>query len=242
MELDTVVKGGYIDKIHCADCIDFMAQMPDECIDLVVTSPPYNLGNNHHLRDRKLNVYPDDMPEDGYQRSQLCLINECLRLLKPSGSIFYNHKNRIAKGKMITPYQWLLLTEAVVKQEIVWYNGGCNFDKCRLYPMTERIYWLSKGIETQFRNTINKHDLWNYSAVGSGGIHQRAFPVKMILDILDCFPEMLTVLDPYMGSGSTAIACIRSNRHYIGIELEQKYVDIANERIRQEQAQLKFNF
>jgi len=229
------------DKIICGDNLEVMATMPDECVDLVVTSPPYNLGNAHHAGNNRHSTYEDDAPEEDYQANQIHVVAESLRLLKPDGSIFYNHKNRISKGVSITPYQWLLRTRAIIKQEIVWYNGGQNFDKCRFYPMTERLYWLSKSTSTQFRNTVNSHDLWRYTPVGAKGEHKRAFPLQMVIDILDCFPEGITVLDPYMGSGTVVMACRATNRHYIGVEREQRFVDYTNERICKEQSQLKLD-
>lgn len=228
-----------MNEIICGDCLEVMSSMESGSVDLVITSPPYNLGGNHHTGNKRYAVYSDSCDEESYQSTQIAVINECLRLLSPVGSIFYNHKNRISKGRTITPYEWLLKTDAVIKQEMVWYNGGQNFDKCRFYPMTERVYWLSQNIETQFRNNVNKHDLWNYLPVGAKGQHKRAFPCEMVEGILACFPDNIVVLDPYMGSGTTAIACIRSGRRYIGIELEQKYVDVANERVANELSQPK---
>ena len=168
----------YINKIICGDCLEVMKGIPDKSIDLVLTSPPYNLGNNHHTGNKKTQCYDDDFPEIIYQETQIEILKECVRVLRDKGSILYNHKNRIKDGVMSTPYKWLFKVPCIIKQELVWFNGSQNFDKCRFYPMTERVYWLSKLIETDFINNINNHDLFQFKAEGSTGEHKRAFPLE----------------------------------------------------------------
>ena len=230
----------YIGKIINADCMDILKQLPDNCIDLVVTSPPYNLGNVHHTGNKRFKAYKthnDDMPEEEYQQWQVDLLNEIFRVLKEKGSCFYNHKNRIKDGLQISPYEWLLKTKLTIKQELVWFNRSQNFDKCRFYPMTERIYWLSKGKETEFNNNINHHDLFEWKSEGTDKIFKRAFPVKMVEDIISCFPENCLVLEPFSGSGTTAIACHRLKRRFICIEKDPEYWAKSCERLKAVQAQ-----
>ena len=100
------------------------------------------------------------MPEDLYQKWQIEVLNECCRVLKQNGSMWYNHKNRIKNGVQITPYEWILKSDFIVKQEIIWENGSQNFDKIRFYPMTERVYWLAKDSKTKMFNTIDHHDFF----------------------------------------------------------------------------------
>ena len=143
----------------------------------------------------------------------------------------YNHKNRIRDGKQISPYQWLLKTNWTIKQEIVWFNRSQNFDKCRFYPMTERIYWLSKGVETEFENTINQHDLLKDLAEGTDKEHKRAFPLSLAERLIMCFPKSKIVFDPYSGSGTTAIASHNLNKDFIGAEISKTAFDKATQRI-----------
>jgi len=176
------------------------------------------------------------MPEKDYQLWQIEVLSECSRVLKSTGSMFYNHKNRIKKGSQITPYEWLLRTDFIIKQEIVWVNGSQNFDKIRFYPMTKRVYWLTKSTETKLFNQINHNDVFQrheWKAVGTKGIHKRAFPQEMVTDILKCFPENIVVLDPFMGSGTTGLACSKLNCQFIGIEKDDKYYEIAKKRIKE---------
>lgn len=216
------------------DCLEELKKIPDGSIDLVLTSPPYNLGNTHHTGNKRHKAYEDNLPEKEYQEWQIEVLQECYRILKNTGSLIYNHKNRIKNGVQITPYEWLLKTDFIVKQEIVWFNGSQNFDKIRFYPMTERIYWLAKKPTTKLYNAINHHDLFGkeeWKSVGTKGTHTRAFPEKMVSDFLLCFPDAQAILDPFMGSGTTGVACKNLNRNFIGIELDKDYFEIAKKRI-----------
>ena len=223
--------------LRCGDCLEVMRTLPDECVDLIITSPPYNLGKTHHTgsnRFKSYSEYSDDMPESLYQQWQIEVLSECFRILKPSGSLFYNHKNRIKGGVQTTPYEWLLKTDFIIKQEIVWFNRSQNFDKCRFYPMTERVYWLAKDPKTKMFNAINHHDVFDtkdWKPEGTKGAHKRAYPVKMCSDIIACFESAETVFDPFMGSGTTGVAAVESNRNFIGIELDETYFKIAQDRI-----------
>lgn len=221
-------------KIYNEDCLKGMKKLPDNSIDLIITSPPYNLGNNHHTGNKKINPYDDDKPEREYQEWQIKILNECYRILKKNGSLMYNHKNRIKNGKQISPYEWLFKTKFIVKQEIVWENGSQNFDKIRFYPFTERVYWLAKSRKTKLKNTINKQDIFyktDWSPVGTDGKHKRAFPLKMAKDLIKVFPNSKVVLDPFMGSGTVALASLQEGKKFIGYELEEEYYKIALKRI-----------
>ena len=134
-----------LNKIYNEDCLDGLKKLNDNSIDLIITSPPYNLGKQHHTGNKRFksyNEYNDNMPEELYQQWQIEILNECYRVLKDDGSMWYNHKNRIKNGVQISPYEWLLKTQFshLIKQEIVWFNGSQNFDKIRFYPMTEKEY------------------------------------------------------------------------------------------------------
>jgi len=226
-----------LNRIYNMDCLEGMKLIPDESIDIIITSPPYNLGKKHHTGNNVFDAYidyNDNLLENDYQEWQINVLNECYRILKPDGSLWYNHKNRIKEGKQITPYEWILKTKFIVKQEVVWFNRSQNFDKCRFYPMTERVYWLAKSSKTKMFNIINHHDVFDtkdWKPEGTKGKFKRAFPVKMVEDILKCFPNSKIVLDPFMGSGTTAIACININRYYIGFELVKEYYELAKNRI-----------
>jgi len=229
-----------LNKLYNMDCMEGMKQLDNGSVDLIITSPPYNLGKTHHTgnnRFKSYSQYNDDMPEELYQQWQIEILNECYRVLKQDGSMWYNHKNRIKDGIQITPYEWILKSKFahLVKQEIVWFNRSQNFDKIRFYPMTERVYWLAKSPKTKMFNAINHHDVFDtkdWKPEGTKGEFKRAFPIKMVEDIISCFENAKTVLDPFMGSGTTAIACINTGRNFIGFEIDPDYYEAALERIR----------
>jgi modification methylase len=230
------------DIIYNENNLETMSKMSDEILDLTITSPPYNLGKKHHTGNNVFNSYDeynDDLPEEVYQQQQIEMLNELYRVTKKGGSVMYNHKNRIRNGKQITPYEWLLKTKWTIKQEVVWFNGSQNFDKIRFYPMTERIYWLAKGTDTDFVNVINQHDFIKDNAEGTNKEHKRAFPLSLAQRFIMCFPNAQIVYDPYMGSGTTAIACIEEKRNYIGSEISKKFFEIAEKRIKQRYAKPK---
>ena len=120
-----------MNKLYLDDCFNSFKKINNSSIDIIITSPPYNLGNSHHTGNKRHQAYNDNLPEKEYQETQIKLLNECFRVLKDDGSMIYNHKNRIKKGIQITPYEWLLKSNFVIKQELVWINRSQNFDKIR---------------------------------------------------------------------------------------------------------------
>lgn len=173
-----------LNKIYNEDCLTTMKRMPDNFVDLIITSPPYNLGKKHHTGNNHFDSYDnynDNLSESEYQNWQIKILIECFRVLKEEGSLIYNHKNRIKDGKQITPYEWLLRTPFIIKQELVWFNGSQNFDKIRFYPMTERIYWLAKSPKIKLFNALNHHDLFGrdeWKAEGTKKFIKEVFLVK----------------------------------------------------------------
>lgn len=224
-------------ELALGDCLEMMRTMADKSVDLVITSPPYNLGDGHHTRNYRHNPYADNMPECEYQQWQVDVLTELHRIVADGGSLLYNHKNRIRDGVTLSPYQWLFKTPWLLKQELVWFNGTPNFDKIRFFPRTERIYWLAKQADTKLVNVINHHDLFDWHPVGTQGTHTRAFPEQMVKDLLACFPDARTVFDPFAGSGTVAVGCIKHNRRFIGCELDPTYHAIAQRRIEDAAAQ-----
>jgi DNA modification methylase len=122
----------------------------------------------------------------------------------------------------------------VVKQELVWYNGTPNFDKIRFYPATERIYWLAKSPKTKLYNTISHNDVFGqgeWKPEGTSKQHTRAFPEKMVSDLIKCFPNAKTVYDPFLGSGTVGKVCQDLGIDWVGSEINPEYCRLAEERI-----------
>lgn len=228
-------------KLHLGDCLEYMKSMPDKSVDAVITSPPFNLGNTHHTGNIRHNPYPDEMPEGEYQEWQILVLDEIHRLLADDGCVFYQHKNRIRNGIQITPYQWILKSKLIVKQELVWRNRSQNFDKVRFYPQTERVFWLAKQPGTMFSNAVGAHDIFEWRSEGTEGKHKRAFPLSFPSQMLACLPSPIVVFDPFMGSGTTGVACVQTGRNFIGCELDPGYFAIAQKRIADAQLQTRMD-
>lgn len=229
-------------KIINDDCLNVLKQLPNNCIDLVVTSPPYNIGNVHHTGNTRHSPYADDIDEQEYQNWQIKVLNELARVLKNTASIFYNHKNRIKDGFTISPYEWILKTNLKIKQEITWKNGSQNFDKIRFYPMSEKIFWLSKK-NVKINNVFNLSDVWDYNDVlpeKNNMIHKRAFSVKFARIFIEVASNQNDlVLDCFSGSGTTAIACSELKRRFICIEKDKQYYEASVKRLEDYNKQLK---
>lgn len=147
--------------------------------------------------------------------------------------MFYNHKVRIKKGVATHPLEWILKSDFILKQEITWDMGkSANCDKIRFFPFSERVYWLAKNPKTKIYNENKLSDVWRVvpthkrKEVG----HIAVMPETIATNILDSVKGHV-VFDPFMGSGTTGIACKKSNRHFIGIEIDKTYFEVAKKRI-----------
>ena len=227
-------------KLLNMDCMSYMKTCKDNEFDLCITSPPYNIGATHHTGNVRHSPYKDNYKESEYQDEQILVMNELYRIIYDKGSLFYNHKNRIKDGLQISPYEWIFKTEWKIKQELVWVNGSQNFDGIRFYPKTERIYWLVKNSKTIIDNKHKLNDYIPYSvwpSVGVGGTHSRAFPLKMVHDLLHTAINTRRMIDPYMGTGTSAIAAHYHNIDFVGTEIDKDYYDAACKRFKDETAQ-----
>ena len=222
-----------INTVLHGDCLELMKDIPDKSIDCIITSPPYNIGKMHsnHL---KFGTYSgNDMKEEDYQKWQIKFLNECFRVMKDNGSMFYNHKVRIKNGVGIHPIEWILKSNFILKQEITWDMGkSANSDKIRFFPYSERIYWIVKDQKTKINNTENLSDVWRIVPTNKRKDigHIAVMPIEIAERIIKATDYKL-ILDPFAGSGTTGIACKNLNRNYILIEKEQEYVDIINKRL-----------
>ena len=211
-----------------------MKDIPNDSIDLIITSPPYNIGKMHSNTLQFGTYAGNDMNEIDYQMWQTSFLNECFRILKDEGSMFYNHKVRIKNGLAIHPINFISKSNFLLKQEIVWDMGkSANCDKIRFFPFSERIYWLVKNPKTKLNNINNLSDVWRcvptHKRKDIG--HIAVMPIEIVNNIIMSFEDTGTILDPFMGSGTTGVACKNLGRDFIGIELDECYYEIAKDRI-----------
>lgn len=228
-------------KLILGDCLEKMKDIPDNSVDCIITSPPYN----KHSANRKCgktdswqraNIdygdFKDDLPEEEYQKQQKNLMREMVRVLKPNGSIFYNHKVRIVKHRAIIPTEWL--SEFNIRQVLIWDRTNTpQLAPIRWFPITEYIYWITKGqVQPKFyKRSKHQHEIIRITPKPMKE-HPAPFPEELVETLmLNTTDENDIVLDPYMGSGTTGVACKNLNRNFIGIEISEEYLKIAEERI-----------
>lgn len=232
----------FANRIFCGDAVKLMKRWPDACVDLVVTSPPYNLKNStgNGMKDGRggkwanaalVNGYShhhDAMPHDQYVAWQRSALTEMLRLLKDDGAIFYNHKWRVQDGLLQDRHD--IVSGFPVRQVIIWKRkGGINFNPGYFLPTYEVIYLIAKP---KFRLAPKANafgDVWEFTQEMHNP-HPAAFPVALIERIIGSTNADL-VLDPFMGSGTTAVAARRLGRSYLGIDLSPDYCHMARRRL-----------
>ncbi|MYE38561.1 MAG: site-specific DNA-methyltransferase [Candidatus Spechtbacteria bacterium SB0662_bin_43] len=234
----------YNDKILCGDSLAELQKMPDGFIDLGITSPPYNKQekNNGELVSKVVySSFRDSVPEAEYQENQVRVLDELFRVIKEGGSFFYNHKIRWVNGEMFHPMDWLRKTQWTVKQEIIWDRTiAGNIRGWRFWQVEERIYWLYKPMEGNKKGKeLDSKDakltsIWR-NVPENNNPHPAPFPVwlpaRIILSLLS-EQEAGLVIDPYIGSGTTAVAAALLGHTYIGIDIDEQYIDYAQERIK----------
>jgi len=249
--------------VHPGDCLELLRQIPDEAIQLIVTSPPYNIGKEY---EKKLGL-------ETYLKQQETVIQECVRTLSPHGSICWQVGNYVNSGAII-PLDTVLYPIFVklglkMRNRIIWhFEHGLHCSK-RFSGRYETIIWFTKTKDYVFNldpvripqkypgkkyfkgpkagkyscNPLGKNpgDLWVIPNVKSNHVeksdHPCQFPVELIERlVLSMTNENDWVFDPFLGTGTSIIAAIRHKRRGAGAETVAKYVELAHGRIQQEMA------
>lgn len=241
-----------INKIYNEDCRDGMKKLDENSVDLIITSPPYNIGIDYDSWD-------DGMDWDDYWRFMRDWIKECFRILKEDGRICINHylsfgtsEHRVAPLMEInkialeigfkhhTVAIWMDRTLAKRTAWGSWLSASAPY----INSPFEGILILYKRDwkkHNKGKSTIGKEDfidltrgIWNLNTE-TKGLTKANFPVDLpekCIRLLSYEGDL--VLDPFMGSGTTAEACLRLNRRYIGFELSKAYCEKMKCRTEQE--------
>lgn len=232
----------FVNKVICADCLEFMRGLEDSCVDLFVTSPPYNLKNSsgNGMKDGRggkwsraallkgYEGYGDDMPYEDYCAWQRECISEMMRLLKDDGAIFYNHKWRVQNGILQDRHE--ILQGFPVRQIIIWKRkGGINFNAGYFLPTYEVIYLIAKPNFRLADKANRLGDVWEIKQEMNNP-HPAPYPEELTDRIISSTNAKL-VIDPFAGSGTTAISAKRYGRDYIAVERSQEYCEMIKARI-----------
>ncbi len=232
----------FLNKIICGRCEEVMKDIPDESVDLIVTSPPYNLKNStgNGMKDGRggkwskaalingYDNYNDNMPYDEYIAWQRECLAEMYRIIKDDGAIFYNHKWRVQAGLLQDRHE--ILQGFPVRQIIIWRRkGGINFNPGYFLPTYEVIYLIAKPKFKLAPKASGYGDIWEFTQELKNA-HPAPFPVALVDRIISSTTGNI-IMDPFMGSGTTAVVATGLGRNYIGVELSPLYCKMANERI-----------
>jgi len=247
--------------LHPGNCLDLLKTIPDESLQLVVTSPPYNIGKEYEKR-LKLEHYLDQ---------QAAVIKECVRCLSPHGSICWQVGNYVDKGAIIpldtVLYPIFMNFGLRMRNRIIWhFEHGLHCSR-RLSGRYETIIWFTKSEEYVFNldpiripqkypgkkhfkgpkagkyscNPLGKNpgDLWVIPNVKSNHIEKTEHPCQYPVELMERLVLSMTnegdwVFDPFLGTGTSIIAAIRHKRRGAGAEIVPKYIALAKDRIAQE--------
>lgn len=240
--IETIAEGV---TLYLGDCREILPTIGK--VDLIVTSPPYNLGNVPSTSIRAkfghkssiwkaakiaegYGIHTDDMPLDNYIAWQQDVLRCCYAALSDNGAIFYNHKPRPRSREIWLP-TCLVPPELKIRQVIIWKrNAGFNFSPCHFMPTHEYVILIAKdAFELRSRGASGIGDVWEIPALPDPD-HPAPFPVQLPMNAIEPTDAKI-ICDPFSGSGTTGVAAVRLGRKFIGIELEPKFFDLACRRI-----------
>ena len=241
----------YVDSVIQGDSAEVLARLPDNCIDLVFTSPPYNFGLEY-------GASPDDYAWEDYFAELFAIFDECIRVLKPGGRIAVNvqplFSDYIPSHHIISHH--FLQRKLIWKGEILWEknNYNCKYTAWGSWksPSSPYLKYTWEFIEVfckaslkmtgqpadadidaeEFKSWVNAR--WsiaperNMTRYG----HPAMFPEELATRVIKLFSfQGATVLDPFLGAGTTAVSAKKHGRRYVGIDISQEYCETARERL-----------
>lgn len=264
----------FLDQIHCGDCLTFLPFLPDQSVDLIMTSPPY--------ADQRKNTYGGIHP-DKYVEWFLPISSELKRVIKPTGSFILNIKERVVNGERHTYVLELILEMRkqgwLWTEEYLWHKKNSypgkwsnrfrdSWERCLHFNTNKKFAMYQETVmvpvgnwaDSRLKKLSEVDRQRDESKVGSGfgknisnwvgrdlayptnvlhmatecgnKNHSAAFPVDLPTWFIKLFTQSQdVVLDPFMGSGTTAIAAQNLSRHFIGIEVSEDYCVQARERL-----------
>lgn len=254
-------------KIYNDDCLNLVKTLSDNSVSLIVTSPPYCMKKAYENKGDDINTF---------NLNNESIIKECIRVLKPGGSLCWQVGYHVNKNETI-PLDILIYNiidkinqdlveehKLILRNRIVWSFGHGLNATLRFSGRHETILWFTKGNEYTFNldcvripqkypgkthskgkkkgqisgNPLGKNpsDVWDIPNVNANHVekteHPCQFPEALVQRlILALTNENEVVLDPYLGSGTTALACYLNNRNFLGSELEEQYINICLKRL-----------
>lgn len=226
--------------LRLGDCLTELKKIDSNSVDLVCTSPPYN--KNFWTRNKeqgsfkrviKYDSITDSLPPEEYIKQQKEVLDELVRIIKPAGSIYYNHIDIFHKHNTIHPSY---VYDYNVKQVIVWDRGNTpKLSKEYFLPTTEWVFWIKKSWDAvpyfDKSKCEHKKNIWRINREQDQS-HPAPFPTELVDNIVkSSCPENGLILDCYNGSGTTAVVAKKNNMNYIGIDISEQYIEMTKDRL-----------
>lgn len=233
--------------IYQGDCLECMQNMKDGSVDMVLCDPPYSSGgmfagdrkrstgtkytdNKYNGSARFENFSGDNMDQRSFTAFMRMVLAEARRVTKPEGvcAVFVDWRNLPALTDALQAAGW------VWRGIVVWDKGNSRNQPGRFRNDCEYVVWGTNGPKAISFEPGQKALPGCYhvtSVPTKQKHHQTEKPVELLSQLIQICPQGGTVLDPFMGSGSTGVACIKEGRDFVGIEFAEQYTAIAKERI-----------
>ena len=206
------------------DCLEVLKELPDESVDCVITDPPYNIGKD---------IKNDNLELKEFEEFTISYLNELKRVIKPKRPIliFFN------TGESLSDFFNFSSRVLKFKKYINWYKpNDCSFPIASVLRKSEALLLFAPENVLNYDSDKNIHDCLIFNKI----IKDRTFwhPTVKELPLLESIVLAFSkkgdlILDCFMGSGTTGVACMKLQRKFIGIELDEKYFDICEKRINQ---------
>jgi adenine-specific DNA-methyltransferase len=256
--------------IRHGDCLRFLKSIPDDSAQLVITSPPYNVGKEYE-QQQTLGEYLD---------FQSRVIDECVRITRPGGSLCWQLGNYIDRRGDLVPLDVPLYSvfahhrDLHLRNRVVWHFEHGLHCRTRFSGRHETVLWYTKGDDYSFDldsvrvpqkypgklahrgarkgkpsgnpQGKNPGDVWHIPNVKGNHVEKTPHPCQFPIALAETFIMALTnknhlVVDPFMGAGTTAVAALKNGRRVAGAEIQADYIQIIRERIRLlEQDELRY--
>jgi adenine-specific DNA-methyltransferase len=247
-----------LDRLYHGDCRDLLRRLPAGSVDLVVTSPPYNVGKEYEVKTTL----------DEYLAQQTAVLAECRRVLRPTGSLFWQVGTYVDELRHIPlDLKFFPIIEALglhLRNRIVWLRPHGLHATRKFSGRHETILWFVAGPDHKFfldpvrvpqKYPDKKHwkgaragelsgdplgknpgDVWAFRNVRHNHEEHTVHPAQFPCDLVERIVLSTTepgdvVLDPYMGVGTVALVCRRTGRHFVGAEIDAGYVAVARQRL-----------
>jgi site-specific DNA-methyltransferase (adenine-specific) len=209
-----------LNKIYNEDCLETMKRMADKSVDLVLTDPPFNAGREYAN---------DEMGEKEYIDFTDKWLSECKRIAKDVVVII--------GVKYQKPIVMWLFNNMNYCWEFVWWKSNGMLNGKATFAKYDKVLWFSNDEGTHYRTNIVPTDVWNVPIRVEANNFGHSTPkniegISKIVKLLT--KENDIIFDPFLGSGTTAVACKMLKRNYIGSEISPEYCKIAEDRLRQE--------